>query len=86
MSKLQGAKGVARSSLQLARAICFRGGIVSPDKVAMRPINVTKGNMMTAAAIALAEFAEKGSDIDVLRQMVQFMASGLSTLISRVKS
>ena len=29
---------------------------------------------MTTATIALAELAEKGSDIDVLRQMVQFMA------------
>lgn len=32
---------------------------------------------MTTATIALAELAEKGSDIDVLRQMVQFMAQRL---------
>jgi putative transposase len=32
---------------------------------------------MTAATIALDELAEKGSDIDVLRQMVQFMAQRL---------
>ena len=29
---------------------------------------------MTNLAIALSELAEKGADIDVLRQMVQFMA------------
>jgi hypothetical protein len=29
---------------------------------------------MTTAAIALAELAEKGADIDVLRRMGQFMA------------
>ncbi len=29
---------------------------------------------MTNATIALAELAEKGPDVDVLRQMVQFMA------------
>ena len=32
---------------------------------------------MTASTIALAELAEKGADIDVLRQMVQFMAQRL---------
>lgn len=32
---------------------------------------------MTTATMALAELAEKGSDIDVLRQMVQFMAQRL---------
>ena len=32
---------------------------------------------MTTATIALAELAEKGSDIDVLRQMVQFKAQRL---------
>ena len=32
---------------------------------------------MTTATIALAELAEKGADIDVLRQMVQFMAQRL---------
>jgi hypothetical protein len=30
---------------------------------------------MTTAAMALAELAEKGADVDVLRQMMQFMAS-----------
>ena len=35
---------------------------------------------MTTATIALAELAEKGSDIDVLRQMVQFMAQRLMDL------
>ena len=32
---------------------------------------------MTTATIALTELAEKGADIDVLRQMVQFMAQRL---------
>jgi putative transposase len=35
---------------------------------------------MTTATIALAELAEKGADIDVLRQMVQFMAQRLMEL------
>ncbi len=52
--------------------------IVSPDKVEVRPTNLTfKEITMTTATIALAELAEKGSDIDVLRQMVQFMAQRL---------
>ena len=32
---------------------------------------------MTASTIALTELAEKGADVDVLRQMVQFMAQRL---------
>ena len=32
---------------------------------------------MTTSTMALAELAEKGADIDVLRQMVQFMAQRL---------
>ncbi len=32
---------------------------------------------MTTATMALTELAEKGADIDVLRQMVQFMAQRL---------
>ena len=35
---------------------------------------------MTTATIALTELAEKGADIDVLRQMVQFMAQRLMEL------
>jgi putative transposase len=35
---------------------------------------------MTTATMALAELAEKGADIDVLRQMVQFMAQRLMEL------
>ena len=35
---------------------------------------------MTTATIALGELAEKGADIDVLRQMVQFMAQRLMEL------
>lgn len=35
---------------------------------------------MTNLTIALSELAEKGADIDVLRQMVQFMAQRLMEL------
>jgi putative transposase len=35
---------------------------------------------MTNATMAFAELAEKGADIDVLRQMVQFMAQRLMEL------
>jgi putative transposase len=35
---------------------------------------------MTTATMALAELTEKGADIDVLRQMVQFMAQRLMEL------
>ena len=35
---------------------------------------------MTTATMALAELAEKGTDVDVLRQMVQFMAQRLMEL------
>ena|SRR5947209_2476065 len=35
---------------------------------------------MTTATMALTELAEKGADIDVLRQMVQFMAQRLMEL------
>jgi hypothetical protein len=36
--------------------------------------------MTTTSTIALAELAEKGADVDVLRQMVQFMAQRLMEL------
>lgn len=35
---------------------------------------------MTTATMALTEPAEKGADVDVLRQMVQFMAQSLMEL------
>ena len=35
---------------------------------------------MTTTTMALTELAEKGADIDVLRQMVQFMAQRLMEL------
>ena len=38
---------------------------------------------MTTATMALTELAEKGADIDVLRQMVQFMAQRLMELAVR---
>ena len=46
--------------------------IVSPDKVEVRPTNqCPKEITMTTATMALAELAEKGADVDVLRQMVR---------------
>jgi putative transposase len=52
--------------------------IVVPDKVEVRANNrCPKENTMTTATMALAELAEKGADVDVLRQMVQFMAQRL---------
>ena len=35
---------------------------------------------MTTSTIAFAELAEKGADVDILRQMVQFMAQRLKGL------
>ena len=35
---------------------------------------------MTNATMALAELAEQGADVDVLRQMVQFMAQRMMEL------
>src|ERR1700741_451432 len=47
----------------------------------VRPTNLSKGiSTMTTATMAVAELAEKGADIDVLRQMVQFMAQRLMEL------
>jgi hypothetical protein len=40
---------------------------------------------MTTATMALTELAEKGADVDVLRQMVQFMAQRLMELDVEVK-
>ncbi len=55
--------------------------IVGPDKVEVRPTNLSEGDStMTTTTMALAELAEKGADIDVLRQMVQFMAQRLMEL------
>ncbi len=52
--------------------------IVVPDKVEVRPNNpCPKEYTMTTSTMALAELAEKGADVDVLRQMVQFMAQRL---------
>jgi hypothetical protein len=47
----------------------------------VRPTNLSKEiSTMTTATMALTELAEKGADIDVLRQMVQFMAQRLMEL------
>src|SRR5205814_10175495 len=55
--------------------------IVVPDMVEVRPTNLSKEiSTMTTATMALTELAEKGADIDVLRQMVQFMAQRLMEL------
>jgi hypothetical protein len=55
--------------------------IVVPDKVEVRPTNLFQGDStMSNAAMALAELSEKGADVDVLRQMVQFMAQRLMEL------
>jgi transposase-like protein len=40
---------------------------------------------MTASTIALTELAEKGADVDVLRQMVQFMAQRLMEIEACIK-
>jgi putative transposase len=51
--------------------------VVDPDMVEVRPTNLVRRITMTTSTIALAELAEKGADVDVLRQMVQFMAQRL---------
>jgi putative transposase len=49
--------------------------------VEVRPTNLSEGDStMTTPTMALAELAEKGADVDVLRQMVQFMANRLMEL------
>jgi transposase-like protein len=49
--------------------------------VEVRPTNLSEEvSTMTTTTIALTELAEKGADIDVLRQMVQFMAQRLMEL------
>jgi putative transposase len=52
---------------------------VIPDRVEVRNTTLILGKetTMTTATMALVELAEKGADIDVLRQMVQFMAQRL---------
>jgi len=55
--------------------------IVVPDMVEVRPTNLPKEiSTMTTPTVALAELAEKGAGIGVLRQMVQFMAQRLMEL------
>jgi len=55
--------------------------IVSPDKVEVRPTNLfPKEITMTTATMELIELLEKGADIDVLRQMGQFIAQRLMEL------
>jgi anthranilate phosphoribosyltransferase len=52
--------------------------IVVPDKVEVRPTNLFEGDStMTAPMMTLAALAEKGPDVDVLHQRVQFMAQRL---------
>jgi uncharacterized low-complexity protein len=52
-----------------------------PDMVEVRPNNHLQRKVtMTASTIALAELAEKGADVGVLRQTVQVMAQRLMEL------
>jgi putative transposase len=54
---------------------------VSPEKVEVRAIHLDlKEHTMTTATMALAELAEKGGGVDVLRQMVRFMDQRLMEL------
>src|SRR5262245_54754853 len=49
--------------------------------VEVRPNNLSKEiSTMTTPTMALTELAEKGADVDVLRQMVQYMAQRLMEL------
>jgi len=55
--------------------------IVVPDEVEVRPTNLSKEiSTMINSTMALSEPAENGADIDVLRQMVQFIAQPLMEL------
>jgi len=53
--------------------------IVIPDRVEVRSptLILEEESTMTNATMALAELAEKGADVDMLRQMVQFAAQRL---------
>lgn len=52
--------------------------IVSPDKVEVRPANpCPKKATTTTATMALTGLAEKGADIEVLRQMMHYVAQSL---------
>jgi len=53
--------------------------IVIPDRVEVRipTLILEEEHTMTNATMALAELAEKGADVDMLRQMVQFAAQRL---------
>jgi putative transposase len=57
-----------------------RGQRESPEKVEVRPTNLVRRNTMTASTIALADLAERGADVDMLRQMVQCMGQRLVKL------
>jgi len=41
---------------------------------------LTKGTTMTKLSIALTELAEKGADVDVLREMLQFISQRMMDL------
>ena len=52
-----------------------------PDMVEVRPTNLSEEiSTMTTPTMALTELADKGADIDVLGQVVQFMAQRLMEL------
>jgi ribosomal protein L25 (general stress protein Ctc) len=78
-SKARRAKPEA--ACRAATALPVGVAIVVPDLVEVRPNNLSKEiSTTTTATVALTELAEKGADIDVLRQMVQFMAQRLREL------
>ena len=77
------ARRVGRSPKRLAARRRRPDGvaIVVPDMVEVRPTNLSKEiSTMTTATMALTELAEKGAGMDVLRQMVEFMAQRLMEL------
>ena len=45
--------------------------------VELRAFNLSGESTLAASTFALTELAEKGADVDELRQMVQFMAQRL---------
>lgn len=56
-----------------------------PDKAEVRSNNpCPQEYTMTTSTIALADLAEKGADVDVLRRMVQFMATRLMEIYVEV--
>lgn len=69
------------ASCRVSAAVPCGVGIVVPNKVELGPTNLFQGSStITTATIALTELAERGADIEVLRQVVQFTAQRLVEL------